>query len=62
MQSKVETYFMLNVVPLLLRGAMHVHIVPPVLHYKLLELPDALKLHRQNPAIRLASSHNLSGP
>jgi hypothetical protein len=43
---------MLNGVPLLLRSAMHVHIVLPMLHYELLEFPDALKLHKQNPAIR----------
>jgi hypothetical protein len=43
---------MLDGIPLLLRSAMHVHIVLPVLHYELLEFPDTLKLHKQNPAIR----------
>jgi hypothetical protein len=46
MQSRLPTHFMLNGVPLLLRGAMHVHIVLPVLHYKLLEFTDTLKLQQ----------------
>lgn len=63
MQSMFATYFMLDCVPLLLRSAMHVHIVLPMLHYKLLEFPDTLKLHRQNQAILdKKTSRILSGP
>jgi len=43
--TQYATYFMLNVIPLLLGSAMQVHIIPPVLHYEPLEFPDALKLH-----------------
>lgn len=42
-------HLMLNVVPFLLRGAMQVNIVLPMLHNKLLQFPDTLKLHENKP-------------
>jgi hypothetical protein len=52
---------MLNVIPLLLGNAMQVHIIPPMLHYEPLELPDALKLHinKTHQTTILATCHHM---
>ena len=52
---------MLNVIPLLLGNAMQVHIIPPMLHYEPLGLPDALKLHinKTHQTTILATCHHM---